>query len=323
MKNQIRNCTLLIFFLIIWGCKKTEEQIVTPVETYITEMISIMETNSINRKTIDWISFKEKVLGKVKGVQSFNDPKFNSAISLALDLLKDSHSFYVDRNDKDVSGTISSVSCYANPLVIPNPDKEIGYVRITGTEIFTDEAGVNAFAEKLQNTIKANDSKAIKGWIVDLRSNFGGNMWPMLAGIGPILGGSTNGTIGYFIKPDGTETKWNYLDGVVNGINITQYKLINPNPKVAVLTDQATASSGEALVIAFKERPNTKSFGTPTCGLSTSNKSYKLSDGAYLFLTVSTMADRTKKKYGSSVIPDVVETDQQVYLKKAIDWLKE
>ena len=36
----------------------------------------------------------------------------------------------------------------------------------------------------------------MKGWIVDLRGNFGGNMWPMLLSVEPLIG---NGTLGYFV----------------------------------------------------------------------------------------------------------------------------
>jgi C-terminal processing protease CtpA/Prc len=32
------------------------------------------------------------------------------------------------------------------------------------------------------------DQGNLAGWIVDLRNNGGGNMWPMLTGIGSILG---------------------------------------------------------------------------------------------------------------------------------------
>jgi len=32
------------------------------------------------------------------------------------------------------------------------------------------------------------DRDDLIGWIVDLRGNGGGNMWPMLAGVGPVLG---------------------------------------------------------------------------------------------------------------------------------------
>lgn len=83
------------------------------------------------------------------------------------------------------------------------------------------------------------------------------------------------------------------------------YNLISQHPYVAVLTDNVTASSGEALAIAFKGRVKTKSFGTKTFGVSTSNRSYTLSDGSRINLTISVFADRNKTKYGHSVYPDV------------------
>src|SRR6266850_8052486 len=57
------------------------------------------------------------------------------------------------------------------------------------------------------------------------------------------------------------------------------YKLSVPNARVAVLTDIGVASSGEAIAIAFRGRPNTRSFGTPTCGLSTAVDQFPLSTG--------------------------------------------
>ncbi len=46
----------------------------------------------------------------------------------------------------------------------------------------------DGFATKLQAIVGELASKGPCGWIVDLRGNGGGNMWPMLAGVGPILG---------------------------------------------------------------------------------------------------------------------------------------
>ncbi|WP_374191873.1 hypothetical protein [Spirosoma foliorum] len=43
-----------------------------------------------------------------------------------------------------------------------------------------------SFTQAIQDQIKADDSDSIGGWLVDLRGNTGGNMWSMLAGIGPI-----------------------------------------------------------------------------------------------------------------------------------------
>ena len=47
------------------------------------------------------------------------------------------------------------------------------------------------------------------------------------------------------------------------------YTLINPMPRVTVLTDEGVMSSGEAVVVSFRERTRARSFGTATCGVST------------------------------------------------------
>ena len=132
-------------------------------------------------------------------------------------------------------------------------------------------------------------------------------MWPMVTGVGPILG---EGIFGFFIDPDSVTLSWRYEagaswigDAFVLGVT-GPYTLRSPDPPVAVLTDVLVASSGEATVIAFRGRPNARSFGQPTRGLSTANASFQLSDGALLILTVSTMADRTGRLYGTRVAPD-------------------
>ena len=116
------------------------------------------------------------------------------------------------------------------------------------------------------------DKAALIGWMIDVRGNGGGNMWPMIAGVGPVLG---EGVAGYFIDPVGVETAWEYRDGaaweggVANQRVAAPYRLRRDRPRVAVLTDNGIASSGEAVVISFRGRPDTRSFGDHTCGLST------------------------------------------------------
>lgn len=98
-----------------------------------------------------------------------------------------------------------------------------------------------------------------------------------------------------------------------------------PSPPVAVLTNRSTASSGEAIVVAFRGRPNTRSFGEGTRGVSTSNRSFALNDGAMLLLTVAIFADRTGQKYGDVIVPDeVVDTpssESDRVLDTAVKWL--
>jgi C-terminal processing protease CtpA/Prc len=92
---------------------------------------------------------------------------------------------------------------------------------------------------------------------------------------------------------------------------------------VAVLTNCGVASSGEALAIGFRERRDTRSFGTPTLGLSTSNDEFPLTGGGTLVLCTSTMTDRTGATYGQAVVPDEVIADPADTVHRAIDWLRQ
>lgn len=150
-------------------------------------------------------------------------------------------------------------------------------------------------------------------------------MWPMLAGIGPILG---EGVAGYFAFPDDSVATWTFdglvarLDGYGLGGGSVEYTLMRPNPRVAVLTDRLVASSGEAVAIAFRGRPDTRSFGYSTCGLSTGNRLIRLREGAALNLATARMADRTGHAYGGQVQPDV-QLDNDDMFAAAIEWLLE
>ncbi len=130
----------------------------------------------------------------------------------------------------------------------------------------------------------------------------------MLAGVGPILG---EGVAGAFVYPDGSKQQWIYRNGqalldqeVLYTPVVPAYQLKQPWPPVAVLTNRFTTSSGEAIAVAFRGRPRTRSFGQPTAGVPTANQGFKLSDGAILEITVAVDADRTGQTYDSSISPD-------------------
>ena len=82
--------------------------------------------------------------------------------------------------------------------------------------------------------------------------------------------------------------------------------LMTPSAPVAVLVDGSTASSAEAITIAFHGRPDTRFFGTRTAGKSTAVQPFKLDDGAELYLTTAIDADRTGKQYPDGFTPDQV-----------------
>jgi C-terminal processing protease CtpA/Prc len=170
------------------------------------------------------------------------------------------------------------------------------------------------FETRIQQLIASLDSARPEGWIIDLRGNVGGNMWPMIAGLGPILGESDN--LGEFFNTSG-HSVLTYRDGIASEVEDTgeraayprvdgtPYKMKN-SPAVAVLIDSWTGSSGEAVAIALRGRPRTRFFGEHTQGASTVNEVFKLSDGASIWLTIGVGADRTGKQYLNGLDPDEV-----------------
>jgi C-terminal processing protease CtpA/Prc len=99
-------------------------------------------------------------------------------------------------------------------------------------------------------------------------------------------------------------------------------RLTRPAPPVALLVSRSTASSGEAVVVSFLGRDRTRTFGLPTAGFSTANQTFGLPDGALLVVTTAVMADRTGRRHGGAIAPDVVtpaRSGQDVAAAKA--WL--
>ena len=135
-------------------------------------------------------------------------------------------------------------------------------------------------------------------------------MWPMLAGLGPLLG---EGVCGAFHNAGGTKMSWFYRgrkagyegseDWSYPKVADTPYQ-VQGNPRVAVLIDGETASSGEAAAIAFRGRPHTRFFGEHTLGASTNNTNFLLPDGANMILTVGVLVDRDGDEYEEGLAPD-------------------
>lgn len=283
---------------------------------YLDRALDIMQERSINRDSVDWGNLREAVMRRARGAETTADTY--DALRYAIRRLGDNHSLLrpprpeaQQRSRSSNAGQQETGQQKGKGWDGPSPRGQllsgaIGYVRVPG---FIGR-GATAFADSLHSIVARLDRKGTCGWVVDLRSDTGGNMWPMLAGLGPVLG---EGTAGTFTYPEGREIDWWYREGkagagerAIAEVSRTPHETGAPHPPVAVLTGPRTASSGEAVTVSFRGRPNTRSFGQPTAGLSTSNSNITLSDGATLFLTTSNFADRTGTVYGGKIRPDVV-----------------
>lgn len=289
---------------------------------YLEGVLSLMERQSLRRQEIDWDDFRTEVLAAADGARSTADTY--PAIRVALELLGDGHSRF-----RTPDGTVLFVptrSCVAPAVsAAPSLPATIGYVRIPAFSARGEAA--TAFAREIQQAIRAQDHDSVVGWVVDLRGNVGGSMWPMIVGVGPLLG---DGAHGFFVEPGEASDGWLYDDGVVRfsdgATSVTTvdapYHLRRTPPRVAVLLDGRVASAGEGVAIAFRSRPQTASFGTTTCGFATGVVGYPLADGATLGLTTSMMADIWKRTYPNGVQPDEVIADPDGVVRRAVEWLE-
>jgi C-terminal processing protease CtpA/Prc len=169
----------------------------------------------------------------------------------------------------------------------------------------------------------AADRPGLVGWIVDLRENGGGNMWGMIAGLGPIFG---EGIIGWIVY-NNRDYEREYRAGAALSLNepfarvAAPYTLSRPLPRVAVLTSGITVSAAEAITVFFKNRPDTRSFGAPTCGHHHLLQDFGMSNGATLTLKTAHNADRLKRTYAGPVMPDEIETAPGEAVSRAVAWL--
>lgn len=311
--------------------------LLSPID-YLNKALTIIQTRGMKSANVDWKSTRQKSLELAAGAKSTSDTY--SAINYALSQLGDNHSFLIGRNGAGthpykVSGTKPKIRVRVESKeVLEDDGKRFGFLVVNGLASTNESTAAEKYAKSLQQQIAQTSKKNPYGWIVDLRGNTGGNMWPMIVGVGPLIG---EGTLGYF-QYTKIAIPWFYergQSGVENRSGRhTNFKIQESiadcrNTPVAILIDQATASSGEALTISFRGRPNTIFIGQHTRGLSTNNESIKLADGAVLYLTTSGEADRNHVLYESGIAPDITVEQGDVPLgdksdpciKAALKWL--
>lgn len=192
-------------------------------------------------------------------------------------------------------------------------------------------ARAEAYADSLFNAI-ADAPSMTCGYILDLRGNVGGNFWPMVTGLSGLLG---DGPQGLFRDAQGRDTAFARLESgqavIADGDRAGSVMAHAPawrslpalaEAPVAVLVDDATASSGEGVALAFVGRPHTRSFGARTYGVASANNGYTLGDGVHLVITVAMMVDPHGLTHPDGYTPDeVMDASGEHPVEAARAWL--
>lgn len=278
-------------------------------ERYGKDALATIGKNGIYSGSDEWKSTYEECLKMIENAESYEDTY--PAIKKALSVCGGKHSMLMTKSESQ-----STSDSYDEVLPTVSFDGDIAIIKLPDF-LGTAEAG-RKYAKVAEDFIHENRDK-IKGVVLDLRGNTGGDMGPMATAVSSLL-------------PDGELMYYHYRsydvpvtlkDGVISNAG-TGGKSLYPDEKlkvpVAILTDGMTASSGEALTLCFRGLENVKTFGAPTAGYTSVNMLYSLYDGAQLYLTVAFDKARTGEIFKETSIEPDVATDSP--LEAALEWLR-
>ena len=273
-----------------------------PPTAYACESIAIIETRAVVLASANWWpAIKAELLAAAANATAVED--VHAPLAAVVRRL-DGHSRFLDpQRAKELRAAQTRVD-----RVRTDTHAGMAYVDLRGF-VGTDPDSMQAYVRTLREGIAEAERAGACGYIVDLRRNPGGNMWPALLGLQPLLG---SGTVGGFRTRDGAHAYWKLERDRATAAGVVALAARDALPAaesaaarpVAVLLGTDTASSGEAVAIAFRERPQTRSFGWHTAGLTTANAGFALRDNARLVLAVAEMIDRNGRVYAPHVSPD-------------------
>ncbi|MGX8699030.1 MAG: S41 family peptidase [bacterium] len=158
------------------------------------------------------------------------------------------------------------------------------------------------------------------GVILDLRGNRGGDLAPMIAALSPLL---PDGEVLAAELASGERVGMTLTEGAFSGgsgIQVESFKMPEQIP-IAILTDEWTASSGEAVLLSFRGLEQVRSFGAPTAGYASVNTVLRLYDGAQVVLTIGAdYVPRTGERFCDDPIAPDVLTDKPE--EEAAQWIR-
>jgi hypothetical protein len=268
---------------------------------YLDEVIGLLRDQHIDSAHADWPRIVANAHAEIGGARTPRDTYW--AILGVIGELGEPHTAIHPPGAAIGSGGLGP------PPAMPLPDGRLVDGRF-GLVHVPMHAGSEAqgvlYRDTLRRQLQELDRAGICGWIVDLRGNTGGNMWPMMRGLDPLLG---EPPFGRFVDAHGGLQYWGRIQNMVLpmqavGRDPPAFSLAGADLPVAVLLDGQTMSSGEMVAIAFAGRAASRSFGAPTGGYTTGNRVLTLSDGGSLVLTGTHVGDRTGRLYDGPLTPD-------------------
>lgn len=293
----------------------------------VTEALQAVRPVAMNRERVDWVAVERQARELAGPAKDTID--LLPAYHLIVWSLGDNHSLilptdaqvdeWIRRNGRDrylpdTPRRRASFSEYrrrpvsGRSLTLPNGRA----ARAVVVPAYEGDDASNVFAQSITDALGSSQAC---GYVVDLRGNTGGNMFPMITGLWPLLGEgfSFPGVSGPGLDDGRISVEGGRLLGyeqpgahgeVINELTSWSQDRSVAGLPVAVLIDQVVGSSGEGVAIALKSRARTRFFGERTYGIASANTILTLSDGISMAVTVAYLKDSQGRTYPDGIPPD-------------------
>ena len=305
------------------------------VRIFLDSAMNIMQRHSMFSGKVNWKEVRLKVNDLAAHAKNYAEA--GDAVKYAFNALKDKHGWLVlddkDYRNADFKPDTGRLSANIKQAAAKGPKvyagKVDGYAYVS-IPFFggQDTVSMNAFAQRIQDSLCNYLSPDTRGAILDLRLNAGGNLYPMIVGVSNIYGSQ-------YEKGKSFAGDWQIKDHQVR-LSDTVYARLKTNCgdythlPFAVLVGPVTGSSGEFLAIGFSTRPKTILIGEKTAGFTTANMGYLLpGKNNGIVLSESMAIDKNGISYPDGIVPQVIVTGDDFFQREndpkilaAIEWLK-
>ncbi len=319
MKNKL---TFLVFLIIGFSCysqeKLTNEQI-------LDSILLLAKENSVNSHKSDWKTISKNVkmtldkndstrIALVKPTQlllkELND--FHGALLIngnryTGNIQNDNKSLY--KANQEISSKLYNESLNGYHIKIEMLTKNIGYIEIPAININPDQTAIELATTTIRDSLCKLLSKKPKKLVIDLRTNIGGNMYPMLSGLGFLfpnikLGGDSKDGETLYSNWELKEGNLFMWENQMTSIPIN-CECKNKIIRYVVLTSRYTTSSGEAVASSLKGQKNVLLLGEKTSGYSSTNAWYQISENVLFSPAIAYYISVDKTFHKNGIIPDI------------------
>lgn len=186
-----------------------------------------------------------------------------------------------------------------------------------------DSVSADNYVDSLQRLLLGLYNQNPAGWIIDLRTNTGGNPYAMVGGLGALLG---EGTLVSSISHSGESHDNFYFRrdslGEIEKLELVDSAYVfEKQLPISVQVGPETGSAAEVLTLGFMSLPHARTLGQPTYGVTTGLYPVILPDSACMFITHSIDHDRFGNAYDGPIDPDVLIEDPLELFERSYEFI--